>query len=298
MRILAFDIGGTLIKSAIVDEDKGLFNLEEHSYPEPGRDGILNILENRIDYYNSEIDGIGISTAGLVDEEKGVIILSSNGIPNYTGTKLKEMYELKYNKPVWVLNDVNAAALGEAHFGAGKDYNDFICLTYGTGVGGAIVINKQVYGGKNGFAGEIGHTVTHLNGKKCVCGLYGCYNDYASTKTLVENCSQVDFSIKNGKDVFNAFSKGDLKIKEQINIWIDEIIYGLVTVVHIFNPPAIILGGGIMRQEYIIDEINNRLKNSILSGYRDVVVLPAMLGNSAGLMGASYNTLRRKCEIK
>lgn len=296
MRILAFDIGGTLIKSAIVDEDEGLCNLEEHSYPELGRDGILSILENRIDYYNSSIDGIGISTAGLVDEENGVIILSSNGIPNYTGTKLKEMFELKYNKPVWVLNDVNAAALGEAHFGAGKDYKDFICLTYGTGVGGAIVINKQVYGGKNGFAGEVGHTVTHLHGKKCVCGLNGCYNDYASTKALVDNCRQVNVNIKNGRDVFNAFTQGDLKIKEQIDMWIDEIIYGLVTVVHIFNPPALILGGGVMEQKYIIDEINNRLKDSILSGYRDVIVLPAMLGNSAGLMGASYNTLQRMCE--
>lgn len=293
MKILAFDIGGTLIKSAVIDEEKGICNLEEHAYTELSRDNIISILENRIDYYNSEIDGIGISTAGLVDEENGVIALSSNAIPNYTGTKLKEIFETKYNKPVWVLNDVNAAALGEAHYGAGKDYNDFICLTYGTGVGGAIVINKEVYGGKNGFAGEIGHTVTHLHGKKCVCGLYGCYNDYASTKALVENCKSADANIKNGRDVFDAFNQGDLKIKEQIDLWIDEIIYGLVTVIHIFNPPAVILGGGVMDQKYILDEINKKLKNSILSGYRDVVVLKASLGNSAGVMGAACNTLRR-----
>ena len=293
MKILAFDIGGTLIKSAIIDEENSLLELKEHTCPVQGGEGIISLLESQIDYYNSSIDGIGISTAGLVDEENGIIKLSGGGISNYTGTKLKELLEKKYNKPVWVLNDVNAAALGEAHFGAGKDYKDFICLTYGTGVGGAIVINKQVYKGKNGFAGEIGHTATHLNGKKCSCGLNGCYNDYASTKALVENCKQVDPNIKDGRDVFNAFSQGDLRIKEQIDMWIEEVIYGLVTVIHIFDPPVVILGGGIMQQKYIIDEINLRLKDYILSSYRDVVVLRATLGNTAGLMGASYNTLWR-----
>lgn len=291
MRILCFDIGGTLIKSAIYDELAGLTNFKEHEYPLIGKDGILKVIDDCA--LSNEFDGIGISTAGLVDSERGHIMFCSDSIPNYTGTKLKDILEEKYNKPAFVVNDVNSAALGEAHFGSGADYNDFICLTYGTGVGGAIVINKQVYEGSNGLAGEIGHIVSHPNGVKCVCGLNGCYNHYASTTNLVNMCKDIDNNISNGRDVFEEFNKGNEYIKQAIDGWIDEIIYGLVSIVHIFNPPALILGGGIMSQTYIIDEIDKKLKNSIMQNYRDLVVLPAKLGNTAGLMGAAHNALVR-----
>jgi len=289
VKILCFDIGGTLIKSAIYDELVGLTNFEEHKYQLIGKDGVLKAIDDCA--LACEFDGIGISTAGLVDSERGYIMLCSDSIPNYTGTKLKDILEEKYNKPVFVANDVNSAALGEAHFGAGKAYKDFICLTYGTGVGGAIVINKEIYAGNNGAAAEIGHIATHLNGERCTCGLKGCYNHYASTTNLVNMCREIDSNIANGRDVFAEFYKGNIKIKEIIDTWIDEIIYGLVTVVHIFDPAALILGGGIMSQAYIIDEINKRLKNAVLNSYKDVVVLSAKLGNTAGLMGAAHNAI-------
>lgn len=291
MKILTFDIGGTLIKSALYDEEKGLFNFQEHSYPSAGRDGLLKVLHSCMG--KCDFDGIGISTAGLVDEKKGSIIFCSNAIPNYTGTGLKEIFEVEYKKPVWVLNDVNAAALGEAYFGAGKNYDDFICLTYGTGVGGAIVINKEVYNGKNGYAGEIGHIVTHLYGKDCVCGGKGCYNEYASTRALIERCMQIDDSLNDGRKIFAKLNEGNIQVKKEIDEWIDEIVYGLINIVHIFNPPALILGGGIMSQEYIISEVNRKLKKSVMPGYKDLIVLSAFLGNNAGLMGASKYALKK-----
>lgn len=289
MKILCFDIGGTLIKSAIYDDLVGLTSFQEHKYHLVGKDGVLKVIDDCA--MVCEFDGIGISTAGLVDSEKGVIMFCSDAIPNYTGTRLKDILEEKYNKPVFVVNDVNSAALGEAHFGAGKMYKDFICLTYGTGVGGAIVIDKEIYTGNNGSAAEIGHIATHLNGEKCTCGLNGCYNHYASTTNLVNMCKKIDSNIANGRDVFAKFYSGNVKIKEIIDSWIDEIIYGLVTVVHIFDPAALILGGGIMSQAYIIEEVNKKLKNAVLSSYKDVVVLSAKLGNTAGLMGAAYNAI-------
>ncbi|QSX05375.1 ROK family protein [Sedimentibacter sp. zth1] len=291
MKVLTFDIGGTLIKFAVYDKEKGLIDFKEFEYPKKGRDGILEIISSQADIY--EFDCIGICTAGLVDEKKGSIIFSSSAICDYTGTKLKEIFEEKYKKPVWVTNDVNAAALCEAHFGAGRGYNDFICLTYGTGVGGAIVINKQVYTGSNGLAGEIGHIVTHPNGKKCACGAYGCYNEHACTRTLVESCMKININYDNGKKVFEAFNNGNSQVKKEIDEWIDEVVYGLITVTHIFNPPAIILGGGIMKEEYIINEINTRLKEKVMLGYRNVKVISASFANKAGLMGAVQFALER-----
>jgi predicted NBD/HSP70 family sugar kinase len=291
MRILCFDIGGTLIKSAIYDELAGLSNFVEHKYQLLGKDGILKVIDDCA--MSCEFDGMGISTAGLVDSEKGIIMFCSDSIPDYTGTRLKDILEEKYNKPVFVANDVNSAALGESHFGAGKAYKDFVCLTYGTGVGGAIVINNELYTGNNGSAAEMGHIATHLNGEKCTCGLRGCYNHYASTTNLVNMCKKVDSNIASGRDVFAEFHNGNASIKEIIDSWIDEIIYGLVTVVHIFDPEALILGGGIMKQAYIIEGINKKLRNSVLDSYKDVVVLPAKLGNTAGLMGAAHNAIER-----
>ncbi len=291
MKILCFDVGGTLIKSAIYDEITGLSSFIEHEYQLPGKDGVLKLIDDCALSY--EFDGISISTAGLIDSENGIIVFSGDAIPNYTGTRLKDLLEGKYKKPTFVANDVNSAALGECNFGAGKDYKNFICMTYGTGVGGAIVINNEIYTGHNGLAAEIGHIATHLNGEKCACGLNGCYNHYASTTNLVNMCKKIDSSISNGRDVFKKFHEGNAKIRQVVDNWIDEIIYGLVTVVHIFDPEALILGGGIMSQDYILEEINKRLKNSILSCYKNVVILQAKLGNKAGLMGAAHNAIVR-----
>lgn len=289
MRILTFDIGGTLIKSAVYDEASGLLDFREHPYPRIGADGVMDVLRQEI--RKNEFDAIGISTAGLVDPEKGEIIFCSSAIPGYTGTRLKAILESETGRPVFVMNDVNAAALGEGAFGAGKGYKDYICLTFGTSIGGAIVINNEIYGGKNGYAGEIGHTVTHLGGKDCICGGKGCYTEYASVTALLDRCRAVDPRIRTGFDVFAR--RDDPHIQAEIDGWIDEIVLGLTTVCHIFDPPAIILGGGVMENEYLPREIERKLQKAVMPGYETVRVLSATLGNRAGLMGAAENARRR-----
>ena len=284
MKILTLDVGGTAIKTALMVDGK-----MENAYeiPSEAKKGAAVLLKNirKIIDACEDFDAVGISTAGQVDSEKGSIIFANENIPDYTGTELKSMLEAEYKKPVFVENDVNAAAIGEAYYGAAVGEKDFICLTHGTGVGGAIVIDGKVYGGARGVAGEIGHILVHPDGKECACGQKGCYEQYASCTALVKNSYDANPEWGSGRVIFKEFYAGQKKAEEIINAWIDEIILGLVTLTHIFNPTCIVLGGGIMNEQYIIDRINKLLPEKIMPSYRCVEVRHAKLGNNAGLYG-------------
>ncbi len=284
MKILTLDVGGTAIKTALMVDGKMENAYEIQSEAKKGAAVLLKNIRKIIDACE-DFDAIGISTAGQVDSEKGSIIFANENIPDYTGTELKSMLEAEYKKPVFVENDVNAAAIGEAYYGAAVGEKDFICLTHGTGVGGAIVIDGKVYGGAKGVAGEIGHILVHPDGKECACGQKGCYEQYASCTALVKNSYDANPEWGSGRVIFREFYAGQKKAEEIINAWIDEIILGLVTLTHIFNPTCIVLGGGIMNEQYIIDRINELLPEKIMPSYRCVEVRHAKLGNNAGLYG-------------
>ncbi len=286
MKILAFDIGGTEIKYAFCDES---FNLtEKKSVPTNAHEGGKRIIERIIEIIKGcdGIDRIGISTAGQVDSEKGMIVYATDSIPGYTGTKIKEIIEAETGIPTAVENDVNSAALGEAVFGAAKNYSDFICLTYGTGIGGAIYLNGKLFTGSSFSAGEFGHMITHADGKSCTCGGCGCYEAYASASALVESVSKYLDKPVNGKEIFEKFD--DPEIKKIIDNWIDEIVIGLKGLVYIFNPTLIVAGGGIMNEAYITDEINSRLQKILMASFRRVKVVKAQMGNDANKLGAAY----------
>ncbi|MBO1913437.1 ROK family protein, partial [Microvirga sp. 3-52] len=129
----------------------------------------------------------------------------------------------KFNVPVKIENDVNAASLGEKHFGAGQRFDDFLCLTYGTGIGGAIVINSEVYKGANGSAAEVGHIVAHQGGIKCNCGCFGCYEMYGSTTALVRNALEVNAEYVNGRKIFEGLAKGDEQLEKVLQDWVLEV---------------------------------------------------------------------------
>ena len=286
MKILAFDIGGTEIKYALCDE---YFNLsDQNSVPTNAQEGGKAIISRVVEIIKSYdgIDRVGISTAGQVNSAKGEIIFASDNIPNYTGTKIKETVETETGIPTAVENDVNCAALGEALFGAAKGYSDFICLTYGTGIGGGIFINGELYRGTAFAAGEVGHLITHAGGRKCTCGGEGCYEAYASAKALVKSVEKLLSRPVNGKEVFECFDNPE--IRKLIDGWIDEIVIGLKSLIYIFNPSLIVLGGGIMNENYIIDEINIKLQSSLMLSFKNVKAVKAAAGNSAGKLGAAY----------
>lgn len=284
MNILALDVGGTAIKSALINNGQILKWNECLSEAKLGGPQLIKNIMKTIDSYH-DYDVISISSTGQVDSEKGYIIYANENVPDYTGTKLCNIIEENYKKPVFLENDVNAAALGEGFYGAGKDEKDFICLTYGTGVGGAIVMNRKIYKGIHGVAGEMGHMVTHINGLPCNCGHKGCYEQYASTTALLRKVMAFDNIINNGHLIFSELEKGNNKIKDIVDNWIDEIIFGLINLVHIFNPSCIILGGGIMKQKYIIDSINEKIQDKIMDSFKGIKIVPAQLGNNAGVYG-------------
>lgn len=286
MKILAFDIGGTEIKYAFCDEN---FNLtEKNSIPTNAHEGGRRIIERIIEIIRSckGIDRIGISTAGQVNSEKGEIIFATDSIPGYTGTKIKELIESETGIPTAVENDVNSAAIGEAVFGAAKGCRNFVCLTYGTGIGGAFFVDGKLFTGSSFSAGEFGHIVTHAGGNPCTCGGKGCYEAYASAKALTTAVSKKTGKEMNGREVFASFDNP--LIKEIVDAWIDEIVIGLKNLVYIFNPTLIVAGGGIMNEIYITDEINKRLQNELMQSFCNVKVVKAQMGNDANKLGAAY----------
>lgn len=292
MAAIVLDIGGTAIKSGVYI-DNTLINIKETpTEASQGGAHVVNRAKEIIAEYqknnieNITFERIGISTAGQVDPVCGQIIYANKNIPGYTGMKLKEIMEQAFQIPTYVQNDVNAAAIGESVFGAGKDFQDFVCLTYGTGVGGAIFTKGKLYCGSSFSAGEFGAMVTHPQERMIEQDIFaGCYEKYASATALVNRALQLDTSLTNGRKIFAQIHNSN--IKEIIDQWIMEIIYGLTTIIHMLNPECVILGGGIMEQPYVLEQIRERLYPNIIPSFRKVKIEKAALGNRAGMLGAA-----------
>lgn len=290
MKIVVLDIGGTTIKSGEFLDGK-LINLKESDTE--AKKGGQHVVERAIQIISTYegFQRIGISTAGQVNSDKGSIIYANENIPGYTGIEIKKIVEEKFGVPVSVENDVNAAALGEATFGAGRDHKDFLCLTYGTGVGGAIVMDKKIYKGSSYSAGEFGALITHASERNAKEDMFsGCYEKYASTTALVKKCMLYDKELTTGRKIFDKLQ--DPEVRKRLDEWIQEIVYGLVSIIHLFNPSCIVLGGGIMAQKYIIEHIQHNLYEQMMSSYTHVTIKQAALGNTAGLLGAVQSVLQ------
>lgn len=288
MRILTFDIGGTNIKYGLCNEKFELSDLHTiHTEASKGGQYIIEKVIDIIETY-TDIDRVAISTAGQVDSENGIVVYATGNIPYYTGMMVKKTIENKTGITTYVENDVNAAALGEAKFGAGVGKSDFICLTYGTGIGGAIYLNNSLYKGSASSAAEFGHMITHAGGIECTCGGKGCYERYASTRALIEAVNAVSDEPLNAFTIFEKKNMNNPKIRAVVDNWIDEMIIGLINLVYIFNPPLVILGGGIMNEDYVIDLIDRKIYKQLMENFANVNIVRSKLGNTAGMMGVAY----------
>ena len=250
-----------------------------------GRD-LMEKAEDIISCYRTqyEFERIGISTTGQVDPMEGRILYANQNVPDYTGTRVREQMEAAFGMPVTVENDVNAAGIGEAVFGAGIGQRHFICMTIGTGIGGAVFLDGRLYRGSSFSAGEFGAMVMYPGQRDASRDMFsGCYEKFASTTALVERVRRSCPQITDGRAVFAHLDDG--AVREIVDDWIGEIVNGIVTLIHIFNPAALIIGGGVTEQDYVFSAVRERVRREIIPVFRNVVIRKAVLGNMAGMYG-------------
>ena len=287
MNILAIDIGGTMIKYGLVSSDGEILSTDKiETEAEKGLENILNKIDNIFKKYkeNNPV-GIAVSGTGQINGMIGKVIGGNPIIPNWIGTNLVKILEEKYNLPAVLENDVNCVALGEKWIGAGKDLSNFICLTIGTGIGGGIILNNQLFRGENFVAGEFGHTLI----KK------GEFEQFASTIALIRLVKERTGKILNGKEIFDLEKKEIVEYQEVISEWIENLTDGLSSIIYCFNPANIILGGGVIGQgKPLINRIKNSLFKKIGPQFKEKLnIIQAKLGNNAGMIGASYLLLEK-----
>lgn len=288
MAAIVLDIGGTAIKSGLYENETLSEIREAATEAAAGGAHVVNRAKDIIASYRDicAFDRIGISTAGQVNPAEGAIIYANENIPGYTGTRLKDILEQEFQVPVDVENDVNAAAIGEASFGAGKNRSDFVCLTYGTGVGGALFANGKLYSGSSYSAGEFGAIIVHPEDRDASRDIFsGCYERYASTTALTASARKLDPAFSNGRIIFEHLAEPE--VQKIIDAWIMEIVYGLITIIHIANPSCAILGGGVMEQPYVLQQVKEKLFQNIMPSFGHVEIKKAELGNRAGMLGAA-----------
>lgn len=284
---VCIDVGGTAIKYGIIKEDLNFIKTYEiDTEAQKGGqnilDKIINIVENFKNDY--EIAGVCISTAGMVDCEKGEIIYASSLIPNYTGINIKEAIEKKLNIHCEVENDVNCAALAEHFVGGAKGSNISLCLTIGTGIGGSIIINNEVYHGAFGSGGEVGYM--NMMGST--------FQELGSSSALVKKVASmknIEAQKIDGKYIFENAKTGDKDCIKAIDDMIEVLGQGIANICYIINPEVVVLGGGIMAQEeYLYDKIKSSIDKNLIPFISNKTKLVfALNGNKAGMLGAYFN---------
>lgn len=306
MIAIGVDIGGTSIKGATIN-DKGEV-LRRFSLPTDKELAPEIIIEHLCDLINDtakgeNIVGIGIGLPGTFNKNSGEIINCPN-LPKWNGFNLKEFVENKCHLEVRMVNDADAAALAEAKYGVGKDYDFVLMITLGTGVGGGIVINKQLYNGNHGMGAELGHMVIELDGRQCGCGRKGCFEAYASATALIRQTKEAmehhsdsimhqvskELGTVDARVPFLAEAKGDQAAKEVVDNYVKYLSEGLLNYCNILRPNIIVLSGGVANEgENLLRRVRKYLKekNFGMRSAPEVEIRQSTVGYDAGKIGAA-----------
>lgn len=312
MYYLGIDLGGMSIKAGVCN-DEGVILHKDSCVTVRNEDGDRIIRDMAalclrvIAYAGLTVDDIayaGIASPGSADSERGVIIYAAT-LPFLNCPIAARLSELTGIKKIYIDNDANAAAKGEATFGAAKGYNDSLFITIGTGVGGGIIIGGKIYSGFNYSGAELGHTVIVKDGDECPCGRRGCLEAYASASGLIkltkkrmqadkntkmwELCGG-DISNVNGKTAFDAKRAGDAAGAEVVSEYIGYLACGIVNFINIFQPEVLSIGGGISKEgEELLKPLREIVEREQYSRHSDkkTLIKIAQLGNDAGIIGAA-----------
>jgi glucokinase len=260
-----------------------------------GRDAVIADMVQAIETLRARLGehtlaGVGVGVPGFILMDKGVIV-GSNNLPEFENYPVRDEIERHLGAKVILENDANAAALGEKWMGAGRDVNDLVLLTLGTGVGGGIISNGEILRGQVGMAGEIGHITVVPNGNPCGCGNNGCLEKHASATAISAMARLIGLGADlTSEDVYKAAVAGDERAKAIFRSMGEALGIALASLINIFNFPLYLLSGGPLPAwdlfaPAMIEETRRRsftYRNSKTSIER------AKLGNEAGLYGAAY----------
>ena len=292
---IGVDLGGTNLRAAAISTGgEILASISGRADLKAGRDAVIGDMVNAIvklrDQVGGVLAGIGMGVPGFIIIEKGVIVGSPN-LPAFDNYALRDDIEKRLGTTVVLENDANAAALGEKWIGAGRDVNDMVLLTLGTGIGGGIISGGRVLHGFVGMAGEIGHITVVPDGNPCGCGNRGCLEKHASATAISGMAKIIGLGADlTSEQVYNMAVAGDEKAKRIFVAMGKALGIGLASLVNIFNFPLYVLSGGPLPAwdffaPAMLEETRTR---SFTFRNTETKIVKAILGNEAGLYGAAY----------
>lgn len=309
---IGVDLGGTNIAVGVINDENKIIGISKRktNTPRPAKeifDDINLCIADAVADAGlkiENIESIGIGTPGSVDHETGVILYANNLDFNHVSA-VEYIHEKFPDTKVYIDNDANCAALGEALAGCGKGKKSFIAVTLGTGVGGGIVLDGKLLVGCNDAGGEIGHMVINPDGDPCNCGRIGCWERYASATALVNQTKAAmlenenskmwelcegDIEKAGGRTAFDGMRLGDDCATEVCKNYIKYIAIGTVNLVNIFQPDLVCFGGGICNEgETLLEPLRKHIAAWRYSKHQEkqTEICRATLGNDAGIIGAA-----------
>lgn len=312
---IGVDLGGTNIAVGVINDKYEIIGRgkTKTNMPRPAEeifDDIVKCIFAAVEDAKitmSEVDAIGIGTPGSCDKENGVILYANNlDFNNVPAVKLinSKIPDIK----VYIENDANCAALGEALAGSGRGKSSFIAITLGTGVGGGVVLDGKILAGCNDAGGELGHITIKFDGEECNCGRVGCWERYASATALVNQTKKAmlenkdskmwelcggDIENAGGRTAFDAMRAGDAVGKTVVDNYIRYIALGTTDIVNIFQPEMICFGGGICNEgETLLAPLREYVAEWRYSKkqLKQTEICRATLGNDAGIIGAALTS--------
>ena len=288
---IGIDLGGTNVRVGLVDEQWNILNLiQESTEAEKGHNYTIEKMKAMIEQIKDgkSIKGIGIGAPGPLDFNKG-IILSPPNLPGWDEIPLVKIFEDHFSVPVHLNNDANVAGLAEAVAGSGVGSESVYYMTVSTGIGGAFIIDKQLFNGANGYAGEIGNMIIEPNGYKHNNLNQGSFEGLASGTSIGRRAYE-QFGIEGGaKNVFFLAEQGDQHAQIVIDDTVNYLAMGIANIAHVVNPQIFIVGGGVMEsKQFILAPLQEKVKEYVYPQLASSIkIVPTTLGGHAGVIGAA-----------
>ena len=299
---IGIDLGGTSIKYSLIDPGGGITwrgtrPTEASKSGERVFENLKSCIEDAMGHTsetNDTVLGIGVGIPGIVED--GILVGGANNIPDWEMVPVKRVLEKEFARPAFAENDANLMGLAESRFGSAVDATDIIFVTIGTGIGGAMILNGKIYGGYHNRGGEFGHIIIQKDGRPCSCGARGCFEAYASVNALINdyrdlaNDDPVDRDLEiDGKLIVRRYLEKDERAIQALNNHFDYMAVGIGSLINIFGPEKVVLGGGITEAgDLYIENIRQRVFSiAMKETSENTRIVRASLGNDAGMLGAS-----------